>query len=95
MQQYADECAAYGLQTIGCGPSGNPVSYTAINSVTPPGMGIPESWGCNANNKLHAKTGWTSVAFLKSRIGMAGVTAEGGYDYSPDAGYAPVCALAH
>jgi hypothetical protein len=92
-QQYANTCAAYGLQTIGCDPISHH-SFTGVNMVNPHGMGMPySSFGCNI--KLHDKTGWTSVAFLESNGNMYGVNAGGGYDSSPNDGFAPVCALAH
>ena len=81
------------LQTIGCDPSGVS-AWIGVNTVTPPGMGMPASFSCNLYN-LDDKTGWTSVAVLESNGNMWGLTAAGGGDGAPDAGYAPVCALAH
>jgi hypothetical protein len=92
-QQYANTCAAYGLQTIGCGY--NIASYPGVNTVSPHGMGMPESWSCNIAGALHSKTGWTSVAVLRSNGARYGVNAGGGYANPPGNGYAPVCALAH
>jgi hypothetical protein len=92
-QQYADTCAAYGLQAIGCSPTFH--GYIYINSVTPHGMGMPSSWGCNSVRALHAKTGGRSVAALQSHAWMYGVDVNGNQISTPEAGYAPVCALAH
>jgi hypothetical protein len=86
-QQYADACAAYGLQTIGCGY--NLGAWPGINTVTPPGMGMPESWGCNIY------INWKSVTYLQADGSMYGVDAAGVAITAPGAGYAPVCALAH
>jgi hypothetical protein len=89
-QQYADTCAVYGLQTIGCDSR-----WPGINSVTPRGMGMPSSWSCQIDGPLRSKTAWTSVAVLSWNGGMFGLNAEGGSVDDPGAGYAPVCALAH
>jgi hypothetical protein len=79
-QQYADACAVYGLQAIGC--SCNPPNcvgvisgYVGVNTVHPAGMGMPESWGCNLNDDgvLYAKTNWTSIVFLQSVSGVCGM----------------------
>lgn len=96
-QQYADACAAYGLQAIGCFGSFIGLAHPGISEVRPAGMGMPESWGCDIAKSLYEETGWADVVFLDYGDGglchMCMVGDRGGCCGGVADPRSPVCAL--